>query len=330
MDPGNEQLKMTLRKIRMTIFQKKITELLNNKFKNDKQKIKKFLINCILKTKGNIYIEESFNFIKPPRVYDFYKPESGIFLKPGNVFVKLEIKGTERTVDLANIAKWTDHSKEDKPLIGHMTKINDAMNNLSAHFSPLSAKHFEDAKKLATSMWFYVFLYTQKELEQSNRRVPLDGLLILCIFHSLRHYKFTITEIGIHNLLTKYDNMKFNFVTLNSYIDEIKKIFGRTPYESYFFAGEDFELPVNIKIAKELYLKHLKSEGYKPQLDDKAKELGIILYLADIFGYNELNLEFLILKNPSIHQAFIMRGFNEITTFYKEHKELKNAIIGLK
>jgi hypothetical protein len=238
----------------------------------------------------------------------------GTLLQPGGVFVKIKKDGRDKVIDLANISKWTDSKKEDQPLLNHMKQINDLLDKLLEKYNKAEiAISFDEASKLAISMWYNIFI-----TKNSVKGVEKLSLLAWCIHFSFLYHKIGIDITELSSLL----NVQFG--TIKSYQQSFKDIFTRSAFEKYIFQSEEeLIIPPILKYGLKLVTKHLKKNSYS--IKDKDK-FGILYYLAIIYKIDDYTVDFLAEKSK-LEQSDIIKTYSDIINFYKMYPLLKEELL---
>ena len=241
---------------------------------------------------------------------------TGTLLQPGTVLIKIKKDGVNKVVDLANISKWTDSKKEDQPLLIHIKQINDLLDKLSEYYSRVElVSSFEEASKLAISMWYNIFLTKNRV-----KGVEKLSLLAWCINFSFLYYKINISITQLSSLL----NVPFG--TIKSYQQSFKDIFIRSAFEKYIFQSEEeLVIPPIIKYNFKLVTKHLLNNDYIKLPIKKKEKFGILYYLAIIYKIDEYTVDFLAEKS-NLEQSDIIKMYSDIINFYKMYPLLKEEL----
>jgi hypothetical protein len=250
----------------------------------------------------------------PNRGYKESQARGGTLLQPGTVFVKIKKDGRDIFVDLANISKWTDSKKEDQPLLNHMKQINDLLDKLLEKYNKAEmAASFDEASKLAISMWYNIFI-----TKNNVKGVEKLSLLAWCIHFSFLYHKISIDITELSSLL----NVQFG--TIKSYQQSFKDIFTRSAFEKYIFQSEEeLIIPPILKYGLKLVTKHLKKNSYS--IKDKDK-FGILYYLAIIYKIDDYTVDFLAEKSK-LEQSDIIKTYSDIINFYKMYPLLKEELL---
>ena len=240
----------------------------------------------------------------------------GTLLQPGTVLINIKKDGIDKVVDLANISKWTDSKKEDQPLLHHIKQINDLLDTLSEYYSQVElASSFEEASKLAISMWYNIFLTKNRV-----KGVEKLSLLAWCINFSFLYYKIDINIAQLSTLL----NVDFGII--KCYQQSFKDIFKRSAFEKYIFqSDEELDILPILKNSLKLVTKHLSKNGYIKLPIKKKEKFGILYYLAIIYNIDEYTSSFLAEKS-NLEQSDIIKMYSDIINFYKMYPPLKEEL----
>ena len=331
-----------------------LIQKLNEKFKGNKNRMSKYLIDCIrfhgyIKEDIDVTeekIEHSQEFCKLCNSSNFvfnnfekscqecgsivqttginpfatFKVDlnfnRGTIIPPGEVFVKIMKDGKQYNVDLSKISSWLDSDPEERKFFENLNLINKYLDSLESRYnSPELTKPFEDARKIVLTMWYNVI----------NNKEDMHGLekksvMAWCIFYIFSYYKLNI------NMPTLAKLLDLTTGTIYSFKYTIDEIFKNTAFLKYIpnqRLGNNMEIPKIIEDKLKFVLRDLKSRLSNPPTD---KEIcGIIDFLSKELKEKTISLQYLAEKSGA-STISIIKISQEVKKFYNENPLLKRNI----
>jgi hypothetical protein len=330
-----------------------LNQKLNEKFKGNKSQINKFLINCIRfhgHIKEDIEIKETHkhseqlcqlcrtsnfvvnNFEKTCRdcgtvvqtdinPFKSFKVDfnfnRGTIIPPGEVFVKITKDGKQFNVDLSKISTWLDSDPDEKKFFDNLNVINKYLDALESNYNtPGLAKTFDDARKIALTMWYNII----------NNKTDMNGfekksVIAWCIFYIFSYYKLNINIPTLAKLLDLTTGTIYSFKYI---IDEIFKNSAYVKYIPDQTVGRTIEMPKKIEDKLKFVLRDLKTKITDPPTEQEI--CGIIDFLAKELKEKTVTLQYLSEKSGA-STVSIIKISQLVKKFYSENPLLKRNII---
>jgi hypothetical protein len=240
----------------------------------------------------------------------------GTIIPPGEIFVKISKDGKQYNVDLSKINTWLNSDPEEKKFFENLNLINKYLDSLESRYNtPELTKLFEDARKVALTMWYNVI----------NSKEDMYGLekksaMVWCIFYIFTYYKL---NVNMPTLAKLFDLTTGTIYSFKYIIDEIFKNSAYAKYIPNQKIGNAMEIPKIIEDKLKLVLRDLKTRLSNPPTD---KEIcGIIDFLSKELKEKTVSLQYLSEKSGASTMS-IIKISQEVKKFYNENPLLKRNI----
>ena len=240
----------------------------------------------------------------------------GTIIPPGEVFVKILKDGKQYNVDLSKISTWLDTNPEERKFFENLNLINKYLDSLESRYNiPALSKTFDDARKIVLTMWYNVI----------NNKTDMHGLekksvMAWCIFYIFSYYKL---NINIPVLAKLFDLTTGTIYSFKYILDEIFKNSAFLKYIPSQNMGNSMEMPKIIEDKLKIVLRDLKTKLSTPPTE---KEIcGIIDFLSKELKEKTITLQYLSEKSGA-STISIIKISQGIKQFYIENPLLKRNL----